>query len=179
MTTTPSPTQSPAAPDPSARLLEELNGSLRRLRQLGGAVAVEEFSGAIGDNSPFADEVDHIQATESRDIDLATRGLLVERVNRLCAALRRLHHGEYGVCIECGVAVSTARLHAMPEAQTCVRCQDGIERRRRQIAPGRSAFAAGEDGGMRAMSHASVPSSFLHLEERRDASSLRLLSEGR
>jgi hypothetical protein len=33
-------------------------------------VAVEELPGAIGDNSPFADEVDEIQANESREIGL-------------------------------------------------------------------------------------------------------------
>jgi DnaK suppressor protein len=138
-------------------------------------VVVEEISGAIGDNSPFADEVDHIQASASRDIGLATRGLLVERVHRLSAALRRLHHGGYGLCTECGASVGAARLHAMPEAQTCVRCQDTLERRGRQLAQStRSAVAFSE-----AVSYSSVLSSFLHLDEHREAGSLRLLSEGR
>jgi RNA polymerase-binding transcription factor DksA len=143
-------------------------------------VVVEELSGAIGDNSPFADEVDDIQATASRDIGLATRGLLVERVNRLSAALRRFHDGEYGVCVACGAAVSAVRLHAMPEAQTCVRCQETIERRGRQLDQSlRSQFARSEDGGTSAVRPASLPLSFLYIDEHRDASSLRLLTEGR
>ncbi|MBI2162040.1 MAG: TraR/DksA family transcriptional regulator [Candidatus Rokubacteria bacterium] len=110
------------------RLEEDLRVAIGRLRQLGGAVAVEEMPGAIGDNSPFADEVDEIQANESREIGFATRELLVERVNRMSAALDRLNEGDYGTCVECEEPISLARLRAMPEVQTCVRCQDRIER---------------------------------------------------
>src|SRR2546427_2858532 len=50
------------------RLEEDLRTAVGRLRQMGGAVAVEELPRAIGDNAPFADEVDEIQANESREI---------------------------------------------------------------------------------------------------------------
>jgi DnaK suppressor protein len=171
--TTLSQTQPSTAHNAATQHQQELSLALSRLRQLGGAVAVEEFSRAIGDNSPFADEVDHIQASASRDIGLATRGLLVERVNRLSAALRRLHQGEYGLCTECGASVSADRLHAMPEAQTCVRCQDTIERRGRHLAhSARSAFALRDDGEMSAESDVPVPSVFLDVGEHR----VRLLS---
>src|SRR3989454_11671077 len=108
------------------KLEAELRQAVRRLRQMGGAVAAEDLPGAIGDNSPFADEVDEIQANESREIGFATRELLVARVNRLSAALDRLSEGEYGTCVECSEEISPARLRAMPEVQTCVRCQDRI-----------------------------------------------------
>ena len=114
------------------RLEEDLRTAVGRLRQMGGAVAVEEVPGAIGDNSPFADEVDEIQANERREIGFATRELLVGRVNRLSAALDRLNDGEYGTCVECEEPISPARLQALPEVQTCVRCQDRIERLGRQ-----------------------------------------------
>ena len=110
------------------RLEQDLQVAVSRLRQMGGAVAVEELPGAIGDNSPFADEVDVIQANASREIGFATRELLVDRVNRLSAALDRLAEGDYGTCVECDEPISPARLRAMPEVQTCVRCQDRIER---------------------------------------------------
>jgi len=117
------------------RLDHNLTAALVRLRQLGGAVAVEELPGAIGDSSPFADEVDEIQANENREISFATRERLVERVNRLSAALDRLNDGEYGVCVECAERISPARLHVAPEVQTCVRCQDGIERFSQRMSP--------------------------------------------
>jgi DnaK suppressor protein len=115
------------------RLEEDLRTAVSRLRQMGGAVAVEELPGAIGDNSPYADEVDEIQASERREIGFATRELLVGRVNRLTAALDRLRNGEYGTCVECEEPISPARLRALPEVMTCVRCQDRIERAGRHV----------------------------------------------
>jgi len=113
------------------RLEQDLRTAVTRLRQLGGGVAVDELPGAIGDNSPGADEVDGSQITSSREIGWATRELLVERVNHLSTALDRLRDGTYGVCIECGERISPARLHALPEVESCVRCQDSLERVKR------------------------------------------------
>ncbi len=139
------------------RLEQDLKTAVSRLRHLAGAAAIEELSWTIRDSGPFADEVDGIQANESREVGLATRELLMERVNRLSAALDRMSEGAYGTCVECGEAISAARLHAMPEVQTCVRCQDGIERRGRQSdLRRRSVFAVGEDDTMSAASLASV-----------------------
>jgi RNA polymerase-binding transcription factor DksA len=109
------------------RLEQELLTAVSRLRPL-GAVAVDEGPGAIGSTCHFADEGDAIQASESRDIGFATRELLLTRVNHLSAALAQLNEGEYGTCEECGESISPARLHAMPEVQCCVRCQDRLER---------------------------------------------------
>jgi DnaK suppressor protein len=113
------------------RLEKDLLIAVARLRQLGGGVAVDELPGAIGDNSPGADELDGSQITTSREIGWATRELLVERVNHLSAALDRLRAGEYGVCTACDERISPARLQAMPEVETCVRCQDSLERVKR------------------------------------------------
>ena len=96
------------------RLDDSLRTALSRLRQLGGD----------GDNCPFADEVDVIQANENREISFATRERLLERVNRLSAALDRLHEGRYGVCVECAEGIAAGRLQAVPEVQTCLRCQE-------------------------------------------------------
>ncbi len=123
------------------RLESELNHTMGRIRQLGGAVILEEFPGAVGDNSPLADEVDVIRLNEDREMSFATRSLLVERANKLAEALERLRGGEYGICEECEEAIAPARLRAMPEVTTCVRCQDRLERTRHLEAVG-----AGFDG---------------------------------
>jgi RNA polymerase-binding transcription factor DksA len=124
------------------RLEQELRIAVARLRQLGGPVAVDELPGAIGDNSPGASAVDGSQIITSREIGWATRERLVERVKHLSTALDRLRDGEYGVCIECDERISPARLHAVPEVETCVRCQDRLERRDRQVSPGREPLFA-------------------------------------
>ncbi len=115
------------------RLEHDLKSAVSRLQRMGGAVAVDELEGVIGDNSPFADEVDEIKAAEHREIGFATRELLIERVNRLRAALERLELGEYGICTECEEPIAPARLRALPEVETCVRCQDRIERYGRRL----------------------------------------------
>ena len=127
------------------RLEEELQGAVNRLRRIDGAVALEDFPGVIGDNSPFADEVDEIQANEGREIGFATRTLLVERVHKLRNALDHLREGDYGTCIECGEPIAAARLRAMPEVETCVRCQDRIERYGRQLETVEVEAGVGED----------------------------------
>ena len=113
------------------RLETDLREAVSRLRHLGGKAALEEILGPSGAHLAYADEVDEIQASERREIGFATRELLVERVNRITAALDRLNDGEYGTCVECGEKIAAARLRALPEVQTCVRCQDLIERRMR------------------------------------------------
>jgi DnaK suppressor protein len=115
------------------RLEQDLKSAVGRLRQMGGTAALEELLGPSGEHWAYADVVDEIQANERREIGFATRELLVERVNRIAAALDRLNDGEYGTCAECAEAIAPARLRALPEVQTCVRCQDRLERFGRQL----------------------------------------------
>lgn len=121
------------------RLERELNQTAARLRRMGGAVMLEELPGTPGDNSPFADEVDSLKLSEDREMSFATRSILLERANKLAEALKRLDDGEYGLCQECGEQIAPARLRAVPEVTTCVRCQDRIERmanRLQAVGPG-------------------------------------------
>ena len=156
--------------DAGTRIERDLDAALSRLRQLGGAVMVMELPGTIGENSAFTDEVDQIQATASRDVGLATRELLLTRVNDLSAALERLNEGEYGPCVECGEPIPSARLDALPEVQTCVRCQAGLERLGRWADRSRGrGFAADKNGAAGEASHASYRSSLFPNEEDRDA----------
>jgi DnaK suppressor protein len=121
--------------DVKQRLMKELNSTVARLRQMGGGVVLEEFPGSIADSSSLADDVDVIRQNEDREMSFATRSLLVERANKLAEALERLQGGEYGVCEECGEDIAPARLRAMPEVTTCVRCQDRLERSSRSLQP--------------------------------------------
>src|SRR4029450_13968524 len=101
------------------KLAHELSHTVHRIRQMGGAVVMEEFAGALGDNSPFADEVDLIQVNENREISFTARRMLVQRANKLAEAVERPREGEYGICQECEESIAPARLRAMPEVTTC------------------------------------------------------------
>jgi DnaK suppressor protein len=110
------------------RLERELNHTMQRIRHMGGVATMEDLGGGRVDSASLADEVDVIRLNEDREMSFATRSLLVERANKLAEALERLRGGEYGMCEECGEAIAPARLRAMPEVTTCVRCQDRLER---------------------------------------------------
>src|SRR5262245_30659848 len=124
------------------RLEQDLRAAVARLRQVGGTAALDDLLGPSGEHWAYADEVDEIQANERREIGFATRELLVDRVNRITAALERLDEGAYGVCVECGEKIAPARLQVMPEVLTCVRCQDRLERSGRHL----QAVEVGADG---------------------------------
>jgi DnaK suppressor protein len=115
-------------------LQEQLAHTVDRLRELGGAVAFEDDPGAREDEGQGEAPGDAGRISEEREMTFAVRGLLVERANRLAAALERVRSGGYGVCEVCGEAIAPARLRAIPEVTTCVTCQDAEERRAR-MAP--------------------------------------------
>ena len=131
--------------DVKQRLEADLARTVERIRRMGGGVVFEEFPGSIGDSTAMADEVDLIRVNEDREMSFATRSLLVERANKLAEALERLREGEYGICQECGEPIAPARLRAMPEVLTCVRCQDMLERSARRLAPA-GAASVGDEG---------------------------------
>jgi len=120
--------------DVKKKLEAELNRTVERIRYMGGTATSVQTMNALGDTSQLADEIDVIQINEDREMSFATRSLLVERANRLAEALERLRDGEYGVCQECDEAIAPARLKAVPEVMTCVRCQDRLERMTRRTA---------------------------------------------
>jgi len=126
-------------------LEQELHQAMARLRQLGGAIVIEDFPGPVGDASSLIDSVDEIQVNVDREISLATRSLLVERANNLAEALERLRNGAYGLCEECDEPIAPARLKAMPEVATCVRCQERIEREARRSDTVGALFGVGDD----------------------------------
>jgi RNA polymerase-binding transcription factor DksA len=128
--------------DIKRKLEAELNRTVDRIRHMGGTATSVQTMCAVGDAGQLADEVDVIQINEDREMNFATRSLLVERANRLAEALERLRGGEYGICQECEEAIAPARLKAMPEVLTCVRCQDRLERVSHRMAP----VGAGFDG---------------------------------
>ena len=110
------------------RLERERDAAIRRLRELGISPHLDEDSAPHAGTDTMRDEGDVAQASERQDLSFMTRERIAERVNQLSAALRRLHEGEYGRCERCGEPIEPARLAALPEATTCRRCQEVLER---------------------------------------------------
>ncbi|MGH7279197.1 MAG: TraR/DksA family transcriptional regulator [Candidatus Rokuibacteriota bacterium] len=109
------------------QLERDLKSAVERLRQLAGDGVPGEPAAAMAVNG-HAEEIDKIQAEQLRESSLTTRARLVMRAERLAAALRRLDDGNYGRCVRCGERIQPARLKALPEVETCLECQERLER---------------------------------------------------
>ena len=109
------------------RLEQELRVTKGRLHDQGwpldpaAAAETATAEGMAGD--PF----DRIERTESRERSLDARERLTDRLDRIVEAMERLDDGSYGTCAVCGEEIAPRRLDAIPEATTCVRCQESLE----------------------------------------------------
>ena len=74
------------------------------------------------------DQLDESQYALERDLAIRQ----VDRESRLLrqikTALRRIHDGGFGTCINCECAISPKRLAAVPWASHCIQCQDAADR---------------------------------------------------
>jgi RNA polymerase-binding transcription factor DksA len=48
-------------------------------------------------------------------------------LGEIIAAMRRLEHGRYGVCVFCGSGIEERRLHTIPETRMCGHCAEPAE----------------------------------------------------
>lgn len=101
------------------RMAQSRHGLVERRRQLLTTVARTEAElRSLGSNvePQLADE-----AQEETTAQLLTR-LDGRGRAAIGGALARIEDGTYGRCDECGRAIAAARLAALPEATTCMRC---------------------------------------------------------
>ena len=73
------------------------------------------------------DFIDVAQGLERQEQEQLIASRLMKQARRLRVALTRLDIGEYGVCSECGARIPPKRRLAVPDAETCVACQDRLE----------------------------------------------------
>lgn len=50
------------------------------------------------------------------------------KLNKIDEALRKLNDGSYGICDDCGIEISEARLKVLPYAVHCVECKEKREK---------------------------------------------------
>ena len=107
------------------QLLAQRASLLAQLSSLrGGSVGRAEAS---AEHLSRAAELDSGQISSTRDLELALDDRESTEIRLVDAALARIEAGSYGLCTDCGVEIPLARLHAAPEAQRCIGCQEKIE----------------------------------------------------
>lgn len=52
-----------------------------------------------------------------------------ELLNRVEAALKRIQEKNFGICSVCKKTIQPARLKAIPYTETCVKCQEQLEKK--------------------------------------------------
>jgi DnaK suppressor protein len=104
------------------KILERKEAELVQVLRKRDGIAIEK--------SP--DQMDEIQYATERD--LAIRN--VDRESNLLRdvkdALRRIHDGTFGPCVECESAINPKRLAAVPWAARCIQCQEAADRDRQE-----------------------------------------------
>ena len=110
-----------AAREVDRTLAGERDETVRRLDRLTGQfdelVAASANSNADDEHDP---EGSTVSLDQARDAALLHR--TEQTLAELLAAQQRLAAGTYGVCERCGRDIPAERLHARPEARTCLAC---------------------------------------------------------
>jgi len=84
-----------------------------------------------GDSGDISGHVLHMAdvATDmyDREFNLGLASSEREVLNKIEQALKRIDEKTFGECIECHKPIPTARLKAIPYAETCLKCQEKLE----------------------------------------------------
>src|ERR1035438_4531132 len=71
-----------------------------------------------------ADQMDEIQYATERDLAIRNVDRESSLLRQVKAALKRIHSGNFGTCLDCESAISPKRLAAVPWAPRCIQCQE-------------------------------------------------------
>ncbi len=75
-----------------------------------------------------ADQMDEIQYATERDLAIRNVDRESTLLRQVKAALRRIHNGTFGVCVDCEEIISPRRITAVPWAMRCIQCQETADR---------------------------------------------------
>jgi DnaK suppressor protein len=94
--------------------LERKEGELVQMLRKRDGIAIEKS----------ADQMDEIQYASERDLAIQNVDRETVLLRQVKAALRRVHEGGFGTCIDCESPINPKRLAAVPWAARCIQCQD-------------------------------------------------------
>ena len=79
---------------------------------------MEHNTGRQGDMADQADGINEVH------IALKLRSTDAKIMQAIEEALERIDRGTYGICKDCGEAISAARLRAIPWTRSCISCKE-------------------------------------------------------
>lgn len=111
-----------------ARLRGQLENQADRLRAQLTELARNEHPSGIGlrpvDGGDIADQA---SASVNREQSRFRAAMLMQRLEEVTDALRRLDDGTHGTCRICGDTISHDRLEVLPTTTVCVADQEALE----------------------------------------------------
>ncbi len=81
----------------------------------------------------FDDVADRASDSLYSDLAQGFAEIAAADLSQIDRAIESIDQHKYGVCVDCGQAIPKTRLHLLPFAERCVRCQE-LEEESRQIA---------------------------------------------
>lgn len=79
-----------------------------------------------------ADALDEVQHAAERELAIRTLDRESNLLRQVKAALQRMDHGTYGVCMHCEEDINVKRLNAVPWAPYCITCQEMADRQKNE-----------------------------------------------
>jgi len=119
----------------ATRILAERRAILNRLAALDQRRPTRDQGCLGGDNTPTSEVMDVAQETAAKELEFASREVLVMRLKALARSEEKIREGTYGRCDACGQPIPPARLQAVPEATRCLPCARELEQRSPSPAP--------------------------------------------
>lgn len=108
--------------DAGNALTQEEDRILAHIAEIDAALAEAKDPNADADHDFSEEGGEGAAASVDRDRDTTMRAQLVERLDRIEDARRRLAAGTYGTCATCEKPIGEARLEALPAVIECVTC---------------------------------------------------------
>lgn len=117
----------------NAKELETFRIPLMKLReQITGRISsLTDDTLHYVDDTPAEDRTDDFDREFALNLVSSEQDLLFE----IDDALRRIQLGSYGKCDSCSCKIEKGRLHALPFARMCLKCQSESERGRARFRP--------------------------------------------
>jgi len=128
-----------------AKSLEQIKDMLVKMRER----LTGQISTLSDDSLKYKDDGSSEDRTDDFDREFALNLVSSEHdaIFEIDSALHRIEDGVYGLCDSCACAVEKARLHALPFARMCVKCQSDAEKGRVRFRPFGDTLAQGVEAG--------------------------------
>lgn len=89
-----------------------------------------DLSGSLTTDTPegqISDPTDAAISSIMENLKNSLQDTELGEYNRILSALKMIEDGTYGICADCGQAISPKRLQSFPNAIRCVGCQEEFE----------------------------------------------------